>query len=206
MDDLFEMVNGNLTIKRTATFMIPEVKALIRRDRGGVIKGDYDGRLKELAMREIMYAWWVVNVNSPGCLRGLEGKALIKDAKENLDLPDDWNPDATVLAWVAKYKKFHYESKAVVAIKDLIDALNNISTVNSKLIGIIKDKIEATDDATALATIIAAQDSITKKVIEIPNQVKGLKNLYEEIRREEKQVKIGKGNVAITSSMDPEDD
>lgn len=206
MDDLFVVNNGTVSINRPVAFLIPEVKAIVRRDRGGVIKGDPEGRTKELAMREIAYAWWIINVNSPGILKGLSGKELIEDAKKNLDLPKDWVADDLVHKWVLVYKEIHHKSKAVVAIKDIIDALDNISNVNTKLIKIIKDKVDSTDDPAALATIISAQDSIAKKVIDIPNYVKGLKTLYEEVRREERKTKVGKGDVVITSSMDPEDD
>lgn len=205
VDDLLEIRDGEVVINRASILFSKTVRDIMKRDRGGTFKGDNEGRQKELARREVGYGWWVVNINSPGVTGGYEKEELLKHAIDNLNLPSDWKPDALVLKWVEEYKAYHEGSATIRAIKNLIQGFSNMDSINEKLMESIKIKIGASS-TEEIATLIGLQKTLMGQVADMPKMVKDLNSLYVEARRIEKNLSVGKGNVVISSSMEPNDD
>jgi len=205
VDDLLEIKDGEVTINRASILFTKTVRDIMKRDRGGTFKGDTEGRQKELGRREVGYGWWVVNINSPGVTGGYEKEELLRHAIDNLNLPDTWKPDALVLKWVEEYRAYHEGSATVRAIKNLIQGFVNMDSINEKLMESIKIKIGAST-TEEISTLINLQKTLMGQVADMPKMVKDLNTLYVEARRVEKNTTLGKGNVTITSSMEPDID
>ena len=206
MENLFVMNNnGELTFNRVALLQHPLVKKIYKRDRGGVIVGDSEGRNKERAKAEVMYAWWIVNTNSPGNQKGLEGNELIKYAKKQVGLPDEWTPDELVEQWVAEYRDMHKDDIVVNTINVIIESLKFVHSMNNTLIKNIREAAKNAS-ATDFATIVDNQNSLMKLVKDVPDTIEKFKQSMIKLYEEEKVKKIAKGGIQVTSSMNPEND
>jgi len=204
MDAFFKLdEDGNITFNEGVVYNIPVVKSIIRRDRGGVIKGDNDGRKKYLAKLELCYVWFLVNVNSPGVRDGLSGKDLSEKAISYLNLPDGWEPDELVDEFHKLYKEYH-GGIVIKTIKQLIKSVKIISNTNDIILERLEEFTKGDDTSLdTIANINKAQEQLVSIADKVPDLVKKLNDANSEYNNQEEDFGKAMGNVDIVSSMIP---
>ncbi|GAF83219.1 unnamed protein product [marine sediment metagenome] len=201
--------NGEVILNKEELFFIPEAKVLLAADKGGMVKGDVDGRGKRWAFKQFGVAWWMVNTNSPGIQSGLEGTALVQDALKSLQIEHiewDWKNDTPFINFLTIYKRMYKRAAYSEMLKQMLMSFNDTSEI-IKLIRDSTTKILRSDkvlDADDVKILMGYQREIINLTGDIPKQIDKLKNLQELVTREEKNIEIGRGGVTITKSMQPD--
>lgn len=203
MDTLFKLVNGDVQIQSNM-INSKNIKALIRRDRGGVMQGDANGNKKYRAFAELGLIWYCINLNSPGIQKGLDGKELVKDGITYFNLPDDWKADDAYNAVYDEYKEQYETSVVVRSIKSLLKGFDRSIKLMDKISNII-NSLEDSSDAKMddVSEFIKLNKELMNISSNLPDSVTKLKKLEETYLKEEKKITTGRGSQAITSSMDP---
>ena len=90
-------------------------------------------------------------------------------------------------------------NKKYIKVLEEVNALKNEinEELNKKLNGAI-----TTEDITTILNLI---DAVNKRIVEIPNLTKAIKEAYENLRNEEEE-QIARGGKSITSSMDADEE
>ena len=208
MLDFFKYDNGELLINKDELYVIPSAKILIEKDRGGLVPGDYDGRHKLMAKKKLMFAWWVTNVNSPGIQQGLEDEELFDNAIKSLEIPKEWNwrNDKYFIAFLDDYSTWYNKHAAMRLLKEVLISFKDTSEIVKAIRKQTKTTFKEKErlDAEDMRSLIASQNELIKVASEVPKHIERLKLLEEEVHKIEKKLKVGRGGVRITSSMEPE--
>jgi len=152
--------------------MIPEFKALIRRDRGS--PGDSQGKKKQKAAREFAYIYHICSHESP--YRSYEGEYREEKVRTDVfhDMPE-WRADKDVKAAKDKYEELT-DTELTMLLKGATSAVN-------KLRGYFE-----TVDFTALdeqgRPIYTAKD-VVSNLSNLGKVVEGLERLKEQVEKEE---------------------
>lgn len=204
MDVLYKLVDGEVKI-HSALHNNKQIKALIRRDRGGVIDGDSSGVKKYRATREVGLIWYCVNLNSPGIQKGYTGDELEEDGKLFFDIPDTWKKDETYINALNAYKEEYNNSVVVRSIKGLLNGFERslmlVEKVNM-LLQRFNDDPEL--DIDKLGETIKLNKDLMSISSDLPQQIKKLKELETMYLKEEKDTVKARGGDPITDSMLPE--
>lgn len=131
-EKLFEIKDGILELNKPELRNIKEFRALLIRDKGGKIPGDFEGRRKYLAFRELMYVH--LYTSQVSIYRDLGDDDRDKNARRDALLPDDWVKDVEIIEACNKYKEleettalFHAylnTSKAIYSIGEDVKFFN----------------------------------------------------------------------------------
>lgn len=195
---------GNISFVREELKTIKEFNELIRRDRGGVIKGDPDGRLKFRATAELGVIWWCNDPYSPGVQKGLNEKELLEEARVNYGLPDTWKPDSIFLAAQERYRK----ERSSVAQETYVEILRAFRVLY-KYIKFARQSIEKNLDSTDLTpeewkALEPKISAIIKLADEIPSRIKAIQVAKELLDKEENKSNLLRGSKEeIPDSMIP---
>ena len=204
MDAFFKLIDGDITFNKGVVLNLALPRKIIRRDRGGKLNGDWDGTKKLFAMRELCYAWYLVNVNSPGVKQGLVGRELHEKAVHELQLPPDYKPDALINEFIEYYRSYH-DGAVVKTIKQLISGFKIIFDSNEVLLSHIKKAVKQADvGVDKIMEINKAQRELMNVSNTIPKLAAELKALLIEFNSIEENLGVGLGGVNITSSMIPD--
>lgn len=204
MDAFFKLEHGDIKLNDGVALNIPIVKKIIKRDRGGVIPGDNDGRKKLLAIKELCFVWFIVNINSPSIQAGLSGKDLREDAKHKLELPDKWYPDELVKEFAEYYSNYH-DGIVVKTIKQILKGFNNIFDTNDVLLKFIKESLKNKElNTDQIAELSKAQKELLNSASTITKLTKDLNDAMYEYRSIEESFGEMLGGNKITSSMIPD--
>jgi hypothetical protein len=201
MDAIFRLEGGNVIFNEGIVSELPIIKKIIRRDRGGVIEGDSEGRNKLLAKKELLYVWNIVNVNAPGIRAGRTGKELEDYAKALVELPESWKPDDVLKEFIEFYSNYH-DAAVVKTIKQLLAGFDIINSSNDLLIQIIKNELKNPKLTTdSIGELIKAQKEILNNSASIPKLVDQLKTAAEEYNLIEESLGIQRGGKPVRKSM-----
>lgn len=205
----FKYDKGVFSINKEELLLIPSAKKIIHNDKGGMIKGDPDGRNKLWAEKQFGVVWWIININSPGIQAGLEGEELIADARKSLEVPTDWKPkeDVYFMAFLSLYTEMYEKASYAMLLKQMLMSFND----TAQIIKAIRDnsmkllKNDKALDATDISALISGQKELINLAGDTPKQINKLKELQAMVGREEKEMEIGRGDIHITSSMKPDE-
>ena len=202
----FKYEDGEIKLNKEELLVIPEARKLIQNDKGGMVKGDIDGRNKRWAFKQFGVAWWLVNINSPGIQSGLEGDELMRDAIKSLEIENwDWKNDTDFLNFLSVYRNMYNAAAYAVMLKQMLMSFNDTSEI-LKLIRDNSMKILRSNrdlDAEDVKMLMSYQKEIINLAGDIPKQIDKLKDLQTIVYREEKELESGRGNISISKSMLP---
>ena len=133
---------GDFEINKVEAKKIEEYNALLVRDKGGIYKGDYDGRHKMKASMEIYYIYLVYDPRSLYYNLPVNERKL--KARKDCKLPDNWKEDDLVLAAIVRYQ---YDFKLTAAGQAYIVAEKAYYTI-------AKDTEEIQDELTNLKQLL----------------------------------------------------
>lgn len=204
MDSLFTLENGEIVIQQNI-LNNKDIKALIRRDRGGLIAGDMKGLKKERAFAELGLIWYCVNLNSPGLQKGLSGDELVKDGMDYFGLPKEWKPDDVFDRVYKQYDADYNSNITVQAIRSIHGGLNRAIRMLDKITAILnqlEDKVEM--DMNDVSNFNKANKEMIDMSASLPETINKLKALEAIYLKEEKKIKSSRGGKTITLSMDPD--
>lgn len=205
MINFIKLIEGEVTIVKEELLEIPEFAEVIRKDKGGIIQGDYDGRKKLFAKKQFALGWWVIDLNSPANLAGYTKKECLEDGIKQLGFPDGWKPDPVFKDFLLKYEQLYERYAIAVMVKEILRSFQlsakSIEKIRNNIERLQKQEVLNHDD---INTMMASLKEVIKFATDIPKQISSLKDSLEDARREEKDTKFARGNVAITKSMMPE--
>lgn len=175
---------GLLEINKIETRTIPEFKAILIRDKGNKLVGDYDGRKKFFAFKEFMFIYTYYHPFS--IYRDLEDKTKLKRCIKHSELPDKWKIDDTIkdagkafLKLINMSALFHSYINANRAIYALGQDINFFNTLRDKIRNKIKIKIkelEATTIEEDIQGLEAEIDSASVRLMDIGNKISNISN------------------------------
>jgi hypothetical protein len=189
--------------------MIKEFRAIIERDRGGVIKGDSDGRRKKLATMELAYVHFITYYNSEFVTSYPEDEREYR-IKKHLGLPDEWKPDAVVELACLTYRSLT-NTPSMDALREAREALFSAD----KILAIFRKRLETflqdmdmgvTGDDEAenekkiqqrLDAVDKLYDKVIKTAKNMPEALDVVNKLEERVRKEMAAEVKGKKNMAI---------
>jgi len=203
----FKYEKGQFSINREELLLLPSARQMIYADKGGHITGDNDGRKKLWCEKQFGLAWWVVDINSPGIQAGLEGEELFDDAYRSLELPIDWkyHTDVLFMAFLEDYGEMYEKAAYARLLKQILMSFND----TAEIVKIIRDnsmkllKADRDLDAKDISALLAGQKELIAVAGDVPKHIEKLKALQAMVRKEEKEIEIGRGGIEVTSSMDP---
>lgn len=215
--ELVILVDGLPTFSPMAK-LIKSFSDIIKRDKGGKIKGDHEGRKKLMSTLELAYIWYVTDRKSPIRRNYPENEWEYK-AKEKLGMPEEWKPDKLVeeacLDW--------FEITATQTSK-VLEELRSSLFSSQRIIGLLRKRLDkrmdsmalieelsgthvTTDDDTGVDPIKEALEDV-KKLIElsnkIPETISVIEKLEEKVAKETSDGK-GKGGKDISRRQFPKD-
>ena len=205
----FKYDKGVFSINKEEVLLLPSAKKIIHNDKGGIIKGDPDGRKKLWAEKQFGVAWWITDINSPGVQTGLEGEELLIDAIKSLNVPTDWDhkKDIYFMAFLGDYTEMYEKASYAMLLKQMLMSFNDtamiIKAIRDNSIKLLKQ--DKSLDATDISALIAGQKELINLAGDTPKQINKLKELQAMVGREEKEMEVGRGDIAITSSMRPDE-
>lgn len=175
---------GILEINKKEVRDIPEFKEIIIRDKGGKIYGDYDGRRKMFAYKELKYIHLVTHPST--IYRDLPKEARHEKSKAAADLPEDWQPDELIHKAIEAYKElipisalFHSYLNANSAVYAIGEDLKFINTLREKTRNRIIEKTKELDNTVIeedIQRLGAEIDSSTNRLMELGSKITNLSN------------------------------
>lgn len=175
---------GILELNKKEARDIPAFKEIIIRDKGGKIFGDYDGRKKLFAYKELMYVYLVTHPSS--IYRDLPKEAKHLKAKAFADLPEDWKVDELINNAIEAYKEtiplsavFHSYLNASSAVYALGEDLQFINTLREKVRNRIIDKTKELEGIVTeedIQRINAEIDVATTRLMDLGAKITTLSN------------------------------
>ena len=208
---------GRVVFEKDEYKSIKEFTTLIKKDKGGILTGDPDGRLKYFSNAQFALIWWCNDPASPGIQKGYNEKELLEKGLINYSLPVDWKPTDHYLAAEARYK----EERSSIGRDTYIEILRAFRILYKYLrfarIKIEKklDALTAEVDPNALDSTDVLSDDEWKKLEpyitglikladEIPVKIKAIQNAKDLLDKEESSGKLLRGSKEeIPDSMNP---
>lgn len=202
--------DGLLEINKAEIRAIKEFKDIIIRDKGGIEVGDFDGRRKLFAFKELMYIHLYYN---PGSIyRDLPDDNKHISSKTHALLHDEWTPDKLIKAAGKAYVKLlklsalHHTyintNRAVYALGEDIQFFNNL---RNKIREKIQEKILQLEDMELEEDIQKTEaevDRLTERLMNIGSKITAINdklpsafNTIEDLKK--KLIKENQGGAAM---------
>lgn len=182
-DDIF-LINeeGLLELNKPELRGISEFTSILARDKGGVVKGDYDGRKKYFAFKEFMYIYLYYRPTS--IYKDLPDEAKHLRCIEDAKLPDDWKVDKLIKAAGKKYKElyslsalYHSYSNSSKALYALGEDIKFFNTLRDKIRTKIKESTQLLEESIDEEDIQKSEieiDRLTERLMNIGNKILAL--------------------------------
>ncbi len=160
--------------------MIKEYNAIIKRDKGS--DGDYDGRKKLMATKELAYIYFYADYKSP-YYKYDEREKYLRICKA-LHLPENWMPDELIQAGIDRYSEVQTTDAmldleaAKKAAKATRQYLNNVDYDECNEKGVYKYKVKEVSDTVkswglVLKGIDELEDRVKKEMEITANKIRG---------------------------------
>ena len=142
-------ITGELELDKEYIKLFLPFNEIYKRDKGGKVQGDYDGRNKLFAFREFALVWYVAANDSPAVEEGLSEDEAIIRAIELFQLGQDYKLDKTIKNAIEFWKQeWNLDTPSTKMLRSILRGFNLGSRLieqgNKKLEKIIED-LEATD-------------------------------------------------------------
>lgn len=173
-----------------------QVRELYLRDTGS--PDDPDSSLKLRYLREAGVVYYLGDPKSPPNQMGKSRPEALKDAKTNYGLPDDWEPDALILALADRYHKDKI-GVAGEAVEALNRGLHNVVLAANIINEQLSLKMQAGLQSEDALTFIDYSTKLNNLINGIPNQIKALTEARQSLTLELEQKKARGGQVVTTS-------
>jgi hypothetical protein len=179
---LFTLVDGVPVINPVLRALAP-FKELIIRDKGS--KGDFDGRKKTIANKEIQFIYFKYHPNS-SYKENSSQSTIDEDIKRGLELPEDWKEDESVIAAAKFFTTTLYVSATRKVLEMARDSLFLTADMISKYQQSVSkavnkefkfdnpDEYEAEQDR--IKVLMGLVNSLLKISMELPKAVESLEN------------------------------
>lgn len=178
---------GTLKINKKEAREIAEYKVILERDKGGKIKGDLEGRKKELAKKELLYVY--IMADPFNSYQVLEDKERVEVAKRITGLNMiKWKPDEVIENAIDRYREdvklsptglsFINSKKALKSIGEDVELVKELSDVIRKEIYNIKKEIAETKEEEKLKNL---NEKLNTKVNALVNNNKEVTGLIKKI-------------------------
>lgn len=208
MEDYFELTDKGIKIKDESIMLVSCFNDLYKRDTTTD---------KAVVFKELHYIWQMSDVRSSSLKRGLKGKALVKDATSKAKLDTTWKADDLVNECVLYYR----EDRSNIVIVTYENLLATFGTANESIeflddvlrhkLSTIRDNKDAVDehgnsvlDSDSVKLIISSLRELLSLGTEIPKVVKVLEQTKDTALSMNKSSGIGRGDIKITDSMEPD--
>jgi len=176
--------DGVLEVNKIEARNIPEFKEILIRDKGGKVDGDYDGRRKFFAFRELMFIY--LTAHPASIYRDLPDKIREEKARKDCNLPDTWKVDKLIEDAKAKfielidmsalYHSYINANKGVYALGEDIKFFN---ILRDKMRSSIKAKVLQLDNVALDADKQALEgeiDHLTVRLLDLGNKINTISN------------------------------
>ena len=199
----FKFIDGVVELARPEIALYPTVNEILKRDKGGKIVGDPDGRKKAYAFKELTYVYFMCDFYAYPMQHALSDEDAHHYAVKHTGLPDHYAPDAVVSSLMEQYREEHL-TIGKKTIKNLLDtfSLNSIAitSINTNLKLLLKNAALTKDQ---ISEVIKYQQDLMKIATEVPQQVKKLREAFSLVQEEEKEILIRRGGEEVPQSMLP---
>lgn len=197
------VIEKMLTIDNTGMPKAPTLRQLQDSDVSLLFSRDnsFDKR-RYIADAGVIY--YMGDPKSPAKQRGLSDAECLKEAIENYNLPKDYTPDALVAKLINKYYVSNI-SEAGIALEALQRSIHLSAIGATRINELLSKKLSGAVSDEDIQAILTLMDSVSKRIVEIPNLTKALGVAYENLRNETEE-QLGRGKKTIQSSMDADDD
>lgn len=204
--ELVVLVDGMPTFSPMAK-MIDSFKTLIQRDKGGKVKGDYDGRKKLMSTMELAYVWFMSDRKSP-IKNNYKPYERHRETIKKLNMPEEWKPDEKVEEAIEVWSEMTetQTSKVLEEMKESLFSSQRIISLIRKKLDTKLDTIELLDDVSELVDMETGVDQIAiimkdmKSLLDmaknIPDVISTVERLEEKVSKEKSDGK-GKGGKTI---------
>lgn len=188
-----------LTIDIDGSVKFPDIKQLLDKDMRTLYVKDKSEN-KEFFIKELGVIYYIGDPESPANEQGLQFKEALDLAIDNFNLPKDYDCDGTVMRLINKLhnEKITEAGKTILAIKK---TLHTELILAEKLQTILIDMINRGTTSEDISQFADHVKTINEIINRIPDSTKALNKAYENLLFE-KENKVARGQVQITSSMD----
>jgi len=155
-------------------------------------------------MSEVGVIFYMGDPKSPPRQRGFSDAECLKSAIENYNLTKDYQPDSLVAKLITKYYVENI-TEAGVTLESLQRSVHLTSIAATRINELLNKKLTNIISDDDIPGILVLMDSVSKRIIEIPNLTKALGIAYENLRNETEE-QLGRGKQVIQSSMDADED
>lgn len=198
----------NLTIENLISLdknglpAVPNIKQILDKDVFLLYSRDKTPD-KSKYFKECGVIYYLGDPKSPAKQQGLSDREALIEAIENFDLPKTYVPDILVTKLINRYKALAI-GPAGLAIENLLRALHNASIIANKANDILTQKLSEGLTDQDVPSIVSTLNMITEQVKNIPKLQEALSIAKENLLREDED-RVARGGVAITSSMNADD-
>lgn len=182
--DIFLIKDGLLLINKIEVRTIPAFKAILMRDKGGKVDGDYDGRLKLYAFKELMYIYLYHHPAS--IYRDLPDNVKHEKCIDHTVLEKSWKPDDVIKKAVrifhdiidmsALHHSFVNANKAVYALGEDLKFFNKLRDNLRDKINVANDLIETVTTEEERKQAEAEVDHSTTRLMDIGVKINSISN------------------------------
>jgi len=199
MQDYFKLTDKGLKIEDDTFALFPDFNDLYKRD---------SDKRKNTAYKELTYIFIMADYRSPGIRKGYTGKRLSNYAKQFAKLNDDWKPDRVIYNCIDVYIA---ERDGVVTsiYKSILAGFFTSKKSIDFLNDMIANKVDSLqeNDTDLSKELVQALTSSVKELISlstsIPENIAKLEDIIKKVNSEQKDKRLGRGNITITNSMIP---
>jgi len=197
------VIEKMITIDNTGMPKAPDVRQL--QDKDILLLWSRDSTSdKRKYLGDCGVIYYMGDPKSPPRQRGLSDIECLKDAKENYNLANDYIPDALVAKLITKYY-VNNVTEAGVALESLQRSIHLSAVGATRINELLSKKLSGALSDEDIQSVLTLMDSVSKRIIEIPNLTKALGVAYENLRNETEE-QMGRGKQLIQSSMDADED
>lgn len=204
------MENG-LPVFNPEAKTIKEFKLIIERDRGGAKeKGDYDGRKKYRATKELSFIYFYCDYRSP-YIDNYSISERVEPIKDALDLPNDWKIDDVVSEGIERYNREQETQtlKVLESSKESLFTTQKIITIIEKrlagrILQIENDESILDSQPELIDKIIADGDRLQKLAKNLPDTIETLNKLSDKVKTELASEQFGRAGRKISKHELPD--
>lgn len=182
--DIFLIEEGVLVINKPEVRTVKEFNVLLMRDKGGKVDGDYDGRRKLYAFKELMYIYLY---NHPASIyRDLPDEFKHEKCVTHSLLEDTWKPDDAIkkatkaffgiLDMSALYHSYINAHKAIYALGEDLKFFNTLRDNLRKKIEDANKLVDVAPTEEERQQAEAVVDHKTSRLMDIGIKINNISN------------------------------